>query len=150
MSFVVQVVLKLLDSKVPEFTATFVGRLVWLLLGRLGAELGDSGDLMLRAVLSKLQQAETLSVVQSLLLVFAQLFSSRTTETLDFLSSVPDPTGKPALHFVLSEWCAKHYLFYGSYEQKVRYSPFSCFLFFLLSFFCCGIDATCLRRCLVQ
>ena len=39
---------------------------------------------------------------------------------LEFLSSVPDPTGKPALQFVVSEWCSKHYLFYGSYDQKIR------------------------------
>lgn len=38
---------------------------------------------------------------------------------LDFLSSVPDPTGKPALHFVLTEWCSKQHLFYGAYESKV-------------------------------
>ena len=123
LSYVVQVVLKLLDSKAPEFTATFVGRLVSLLIAKLGAaRLGDSLDLMLRAVLSKLQQAETLSVVQSLLLVFAHLLNAPPLlpSVLDFLSSVPDPAGRPALQFVLQEWCAKQYLFYGAYEQKVR------------------------------
>jgi len=62
--YVVQVVSKLLDSKTSEFTATYVGRLVSLLISKMGSNLGDSLDLMLRAVLSKMQQAETLSVVQ--------------------------------------------------------------------------------------
>jgi len=55
---------KLLDSKTSEFTATYVGRLVSLLISKMGSQLGDSLELMLRAVLSKMQQAETLSVVQ--------------------------------------------------------------------------------------
>jgi len=62
--YVVQVVSKLLDSKTSEFTATYVGRLVSLLISKMGSNLGDSLDLMLRAVLSKMQQAETLSVIQ--------------------------------------------------------------------------------------
>jgi len=60
----VQVVSKLLDSKTSEFTATYVGRLVSLLISKMGSNLGDSLELMLRAVLSKMQQAETLSVIQ--------------------------------------------------------------------------------------
>jgi len=59
-----QVVLKLLDPKTSEFTATFVGRLVTVLITKMGSRLGNDLDLMLRAVLSKLQQAETLSVIQ--------------------------------------------------------------------------------------
>jgi len=62
--YVVRVVSKLLDSKTSEFTATYVGRLVSLLISKMGSNLGDSLELMLRAVLSKMQQAETLSVIQ--------------------------------------------------------------------------------------
>jgi len=62
--YIVQVVSKLLDSKTSEFTATYVGRLVSLLISKMGSNLGDSLELMLRAVLSKMQQAETLSVIQ--------------------------------------------------------------------------------------
>ena len=60
----VEIILKLLDPKTSEFTATFVGRLVSILISKLGPQLGDSLDLILRAVLSKMQQAETLSVIQ--------------------------------------------------------------------------------------
>ena len=57
---------------------------------------------------------------QSLVLVFAHLMHSQMEAVLEFLCSVPDPMGKPALEFVLTEWCSKQHLFYGSYEGKVR------------------------------
>ncbi|KAL5011614.1 hypothetical protein ScPMuIL_010165 [Solemya velum] len=38
---------------------------------------------------------------------------------LEFLTSVPGPTGKPALEFVLLEWCSRQHLFFGAYERKV-------------------------------
>ncbi|ELT91403.1 hypothetical protein CAPTEDRAFT_225381 [Capitella teleta] len=117
--YVVQVIVKLLDPKTSEYTASFVGRLIATLFSKCGTQLGENLDLILRAVLSKLQQAETLSVIQSLVLVFAHLMHSQMHAVLDFLSSVPDPTGKPALHFVLTEWCSKQHLFYGAYESKV-------------------------------
>jgi len=40
---------------------------------------------------------------------------------LQFLSNVPSPTGKTALEFVLTEWCAKQHLFFGEYDRRVRY-----------------------------
>ena len=55
---------KLLDPKTSEYTATFVGRLVAVVLVKVGSQLGEQMDLMLRAVLSKMQQTETLSVMQ--------------------------------------------------------------------------------------
>ena len=47
-----------------EFTATFVGRLVTTLIQRTGDRLGENLDLLLKAVLSKLQGSQTLSVIQ--------------------------------------------------------------------------------------
>lgn len=64
MHYTVQVIFKLLDPKTSEYTATFVGRLVSAVIGKCGTQLGENLDLMLRAVLSKIQQAETLSVLQ--------------------------------------------------------------------------------------
>ncbi|XP_064632245.1 importin-9-like [Lineus longissimus] len=117
--YVIQAVSKILDPKTDENTATFVGRLVSILIVRLGNNLGDNLDLMLRMVLSKLMQAESLSVIQSLVMVFAQLVHHHLEGLLNFLCSVPDPSGKPALEFVLNEWLAKQHLFFGSYEGKV-------------------------------
>lgn len=62
--YVMRVVSQLLDPRTSEFTAAFVGRLVSTLIARAGRELGESLDQILRAVLSKMQQAETLSVMQ--------------------------------------------------------------------------------------
>ena len=110
----------LLNPTGSEFSATFVGRLVTTLIQKIGPNmLGDNLDLLLKAVLSKLQGAKTLSVVQSLLMVYAHLFNSQLDPVLQFLSNVPGPTGNTALFFVMSEWVAKHNNFYGSYETKV-------------------------------
>ena len=38
--------------------------LYYVLLGQIGSNLGENLDLLLRAVLSKLQKAETLSIIQ--------------------------------------------------------------------------------------
>ncbi len=58
--------------------------------------------------------------LQSLVMVFAHLVHSQLESVLEFLTNVPGPTGKPALEFVLTEWCSKQHLFFGSYEGKVR------------------------------
>ncbi|XP_039373893.1 importin-9 isoform X3 [Mauremys reevesii] len=114
-----QVVSQLLDPRTSEFTAAFVGRLVSTLISKAGSELGENLDQILRAILSKMQQAETLSVMQSLIMVFAHLVHSQLEPLLEFLSSLPGPTGKPALEFVMAEWMSRQHLFYGQYEGKV-------------------------------
>ncbi|XP_030632870.1 importin-9 [Chanos chanos] len=117
--YVMQVVNQLLDPRTSEFTAAFVGRLVSTLIARAGTQLGDQLDQILRAILSKMQQAETLSVMQSLIMVFAHLVHSQLEPLLEFLCSLPGPTGKPALEFVMTEWMSRQHLFYGQYEGKV-------------------------------
>ncbi|XP_064488644.1 importin-9-like [Ornithodoros turicata] len=117
--YVVKVAQHLLDPKTPESAATFVGRLVSVLLSKAGPSLGEWTDVLLRAVLSKLQQTASVTVTQSLVLVFAHLVHTQMSAVLDFLSGVPGPTGQSALAFVLTEWCSRQTLFYGSYENKV-------------------------------
>ncbi|TRY59713.1 hypothetical protein DNTS_002507 [Danionella cerebrum] len=117
--YVMQVVSQLLDPRTSEFTAAFVGRLVSTLIARAGTQLADQLDQILRAILSKMQQAETLSVMQSLIMVFAHLVHSQLEPLLEFLCSLPGPTGKPALEFVMAEWMSRQHLFYGQYEGKV-------------------------------
>ncbi|KAJ8386386.1 hypothetical protein AAFF_G00170910 [Aldrovandia affinis] len=116
--YVMQVVSQLLDPRTSEFTAA-VGRLVSTLIARAGTELAENLDQILRAILSKMQQAETLSVMQSLIMVFAHLIHSQLDPLLEFLCSLPGPTGKPALEFVMAEWMSRQHLFYGQYEGKV-------------------------------
>lgn len=64
LSIIGSVVSKLLDPRSPESSAAYVGRLVSLLITKLGDSMGSDLDLILRAVLSKLQQTETASVAQ--------------------------------------------------------------------------------------
>lgn len=59
-------------------------------------------------------------LVQSLVLVFAHLVHTQMGAVLDFLSGVPGPTGQSALAFVLTEWCSRQTVFFGTYENKVR------------------------------
>ena len=52
-------------------------------------------------------------------MIYARLMHDQMEAVLEFLTSVPDPMGKPALEFVLKEWCSKQHVFYGAYERKV-------------------------------
>ena len=54
-------------------------------------------------------------------MVYAQLIHSQLAAVLNFLCSVPGPTGESALHFVLTEWLSRQHVFYGAYENKVRF-----------------------------
>ncbi len=73
-----------------------------------GSALGAHLELLLRSVLSKMQSTSSLSVMQSLLLVFAYLLQTELEAVLRFLSQVPDPTGQSALSFIMREWLARH------------------------------------------
>ena len=55
-------------------------------------------------------------------MVFIQLIRFQLEMTLKFLSLVPGPTGKAALDYVLTEWCARQNEFFGAYERKTRLS----------------------------
>ncbi|KAJ9582618.1 hypothetical protein L9F63_023037 [Diploptera punctata] len=116
--YTLQVAALLLNPS-SEYTATFVGRLIITLIKKAGNILGENLDLLLKAVLSKMQRAETLSVIQSLVMVYAHLINTQLDAVLNFLSTVPGPTGQSALQFVLTEWCSRQHVFYGAYEGKV-------------------------------
>ncbi len=73
-----------------------------------GGALGTHLELLLRAVLSKMQNTASLSVMQSLLLVFAYLLQTELEAVLKFLSQVPDSTGQSALSFIVKEWLTRH------------------------------------------
>lgn len=57
--------------------------------------------------------------LQELIMVFAQLVIHRVEALLDFLTMTPGPDGSPALKFVLTNWCSRQQLFFGSYDTKV-------------------------------
>ena len=62
----------------------------------------------------------SLFLSKSLVLVFVQLMNTQLEMTLDFLSSVPDPTGKSALEYVIKIWCARQPEFFGVFDSKTR------------------------------
>ncbi|XP_034939232.1 importin-9 [Chelonus insularis] len=117
--YILQIVAQLLNPQSSEFTATFVGRLVITLIRKVGNDLGENLDLLLKAVLSKMQRAETLTVMQSLIMIYAHLLNTEFDAVLNFLSTVPGPTGQSALAFVLVEWVNRQQLFFGTYDRKV-------------------------------
>ena len=90
------------------------------LIQKAGAErLGSSLENLLKQVLSKLRGSQTLSVIQSLLMVFANLLLTDLAAILQFLSSMPGPSGESALAFVLTEWLSRQHVFYGAFDNKV-------------------------------
>lgn len=119
LQYVLELVLHLLDPLLPEFSASYVGKLVIVLIQKAGSALGQDLQLLLRAILSKMQNVTTSSVMQSLLLVFAKLMHTELEVIISFLSHVPDPQGKAALHYVMVEWCKRHPFFFGVYENKI-------------------------------
>ncbi|KAL6428612.1 hypothetical protein ACFW04_007913 [Cataglyphis niger] len=119
LQYILEIIAQLLNPQSSEFTATFVGRLVTTLIRNVGNNLGENLDLLLKAVLSKMQSAESLVVTQSLLMIYAHLINTQFDAVLNFLSTVPGPTGQSALAFVLSEWVSRQRLFLGRYDRKV-------------------------------
>lgn len=98
LQYVLEVILHLLDPTLPEFSASYVGKLVvvfiqkvtylcavtlvWTIVSpQAGNALGHDLQLLLRAVLSKMQGVTTSSVMQSLLLVFARLLHTEVSCT---------------------------------------------------------------------
>lgn len=119
LNYILQVTTMLLNPMSTEFSASFIGRLVITLITKAGNFLGDQIDLLLKAVISKMQLVEALNVIMSLCMIFAHLFLIQMDAVMNFLSSVPGPTGEPAMNFVFSNWLSRQHLFYGTYERKV-------------------------------
>ena len=79
-----RVILHLLEPNSPEYSASFAGRLVCLILLNTKSQNLEN---ILSAVLLKLNTASTLTVQQALLLVFARLASADTMGLVNFLDS---------------------------------------------------------------
>lgn len=119
LNYVMEIATMLLNPMNTEFTAAFVGRLVITIISKAGNLIGDNIYLLLKAVISKMQLVESLSVSMSLVMTFAHLFVTQMEAVLNFLSTVPGPTGEPAIQYVFSNWLSRQHMFYGTYERKV-------------------------------
>jgi len=119
--YVLKLISVLLSPKLNENSATFAGRLVSVFLSNCQEDLStEHVHMILRSVLSKLEQAKTLTVAQSLLSIFAHLVAKQVDVVVSFLSDLPGPSGDSALHFVMNEWCEKQDMFFGSYVKKLN------------------------------
>lgn len=119
LNYIMQVTTMLLNPMNTESTAAFIGRLVITIITKVGNLLGENVDLLLKAVISKMQLVEALNVIMSLVMIFAHLILVQMDAVLNFLSTVPGPTGEPAMTFVFANWLSRQHMFYGSYERKV-------------------------------
>lgn len=119
LKYIMQVTTMLLNPMYNEFTAVFIGRLVITIITKAGNMLGDNIDMLLKAVISKLQLVTALNVIMSLVMTFAHLILIQMEAVLNFLSTVPGPTGEPAIQFVFTHWLSRQHTFYGAYERKV-------------------------------
>uniref|UniRef100_A0A1A9WEJ2 Importin N-terminal domain-containing protein n=1 Tax=Glossina brevipalpis TaxID=37001 RepID=A0A1A9WEJ2_9MUSC len=119
LNYTMQLTTMLLNPMNNELTAGQIGRLVITIITKMGNMLGENVDLLLKAVISKMQLVECLKVIMSLVVVFAHLFLTQTEAVLNFLSTVPGPTGEPAMQFVFNNWLSKQTSFFGAYERKV-------------------------------
>lgn len=99
LNYIMQVITMLLNPMNTEFSAVFVGRLVITVISKAANMLGENVYLILKAVISKMQLVESLSVAMSLILTFAHLFISQMDALLNFLSTVPGPTGEKCDRF---------------------------------------------------
>lgn len=118
--YILEAINKLLDPVFSGNVCKHVGKIIITLISKVGSILEMRIHILLRAILSKMQRAETKEVWQSLLIVFAYLFYTECEATINFLTAIPGPTGVSALEFVLGEWLTKESLFYGYYEQVLR------------------------------
>lgn len=118
-NFVTQICIMLLNPMNSEYSATFIGPLIITIISKAGNMFGENIYLFLKAAISKMQLIKTLSVVMSLVMIFAYLFITQIDAILNFLTTVPGPTGEPAIQFVFSQWLNNQNLFYGRFERKL-------------------------------
>ncbi|EDQ85302.1 uncharacterized protein MONBRDRAFT_29399 [Monosiga brevicollis MX1] len=116
--FISRVIAHILSPEVPESACAFAGMMVTSLILRAGDALGPITEQILLATLHKLQSSRTLTVQQSLLLIFARLANENLDTVLQFLRAHHILWCR-ALEFVLRMWVQNHTDFYGNYDTIV-------------------------------
>ncbi|KAH8870436.1 Importin-9 [Schistosoma japonicum] len=136
--YILHITSRLLDPSNPVEWATPAGKLAYAILLHFDAQqLRENTDLLLRGVLARLctllgnnhKQPSQLvysehhnglhGARQSLLFVIILLFRIRTKLAIDFLSTIPDLSGKPILQEILSLWCNCQPYYFSRYEIHV-------------------------------
>ncbi|CAH8856543.1 unnamed protein product [Trichobilharzia szidati] len=135
--YILHITSRLLDPSNPVEWAIPAGKLAYAILLRFNAQqLRENTDLLLRGVLARLctlmknnhksasqsyndQETGVHGAKQSLLFVLILLFRVQTKLAIDFLSTIPDLTGKPILQEILYLWCNCQPFYFSRYEIQV-------------------------------
>ena len=128
MEMIILFIAKLLKPEFSEEGNKYIGNLITKLILKAGSSLKPVLTDLLGAVAMKLNVAKIPSFIQSLIMVFAQLFVKEQYDidvTISFLHGLQlfDPaTGaqRNSLEMLLQIWCENHGGFAGDYEMKVR------------------------------
>lgn len=91
----------------------FVGKLVRAFIDKAFNRLGDNMTALLFAMLQRLRTAKTLTLIQSLVVVFAQLLQTHADAMMQFLRE------SNSLEFLIKTWCDQGDSFYGSFDCKL-------------------------------
>lgn len=119
LNYIMELTTSMLNPMNSDRSAVQIGPLIITIIRKAGNILGDNVEMLLKAVISKMQLVECLRVMSNLIMVFAYLILTQLDAVLNFLSTVPGPTGEPALTFVISVWLSKQTSFFGLLERKL-------------------------------
>ncbi|VDP32640.1 unnamed protein product [Schistosoma curassoni] len=130
--YILHVTSRLLDPSNPVEWATPAGKLAYAILLHFDAQqLRENTDLQYRGNAHSNNHKQSSQLVyndqqkgihgarQSLLFVIILLFRIRTKLAIDFLSTIPDLSGKPILKEILSIWCNCQPYYFSRYEIQV-------------------------------
>ncbi|KAF8572431.1 hypothetical protein P879_00890 [Paragonimus westermani] len=161
--YILHVTSRLLDPSGPVEWATAAGRLVCAMLLRLQTEqLGENVDLLLRGTLARLSTLPLTSesqssnrtlytldggnlntanleagsiggARQSLVFVFVVLCRLQPEAAINFLASVPDPTGQPVIGKLMRLWCACQPFYFAPHEIRISILALSNLLLYVIT-----------------
>ena len=115
--YVLQLVAIVLDPKVSESGAASIGKMINAMILKCGAQLQENGNInqILTLVLKKLDHVHTMSIFQTLLLVFGQLMCENVEAVIKILSN----QSLDATKFLLALFVEKFPDFFGFLERKI-------------------------------
>jgi hypothetical protein len=122
--FIFQVTAKLLQPGLEDQAVGNVGGIITALFTTVGHQLQSQvTEVIIKAAINRLAQAESLSLIQSLILVFAKLVHDHMDAVIGLLANydLKNKNGDKlnALHLLLQKWVEYQNVFFGNYRLKV-------------------------------
>jgi hypothetical protein len=113
LDYLMQVIVRLLHPETPESASVYAGILVTRVLMKAGGHVHAHVPDILKAVLGKLNAVKTMTNIQGLIMVFAQLIITDMPSVMAFL------TAQGALGGVFTLWAEHQETFFGKYVINV-------------------------------